>query len=127
MTKPFHAAETLTANKEIAGYFALCRLSPSEAEKLLMAPAMAGGWVAEHPDCRDAVYQTVGWTETAATFLALLPRSWPEASKRPVTREQAERILAQLDARAKLSLVDEEEVPFEFATRLRAHLQAERS
>ena len=96
----------------------LCRLSRREAEYLMMAPAVAGGWVAVHPDCREAVTEALG---DVADFLALLPADWG-AVRRPVTAEQATRIAARLDAHAAYSVMDEPEVPAEFAERVRAHL-----
>ena len=96
----------------------LCRLSLREAEYLMMAPAVAGGWVAVHPDCREAVTEALG---DVAAFLALLPAAWV-AVRRPVTVEQATRIAERLDAHAAYSLMDEPEIPACFARRVRAHL-----
>lgn len=80
----------------------LCRLTVTEAHHLALAPANAGGWVAVHPDCRDAVAHAVGhpWT-CLADCLALLPADWAEATLRPVSREQAELIAAELERIAR--------------------------
>lgn len=99
----------------------LCRLTRREAEHLMMAPAVAGGWVDVHPDSRDAVEAVYG--PYAADILALMPAQFADYAHRRVDRADAERILAALRRRARLSLVCEEHVAQAAAERLQALLR----
>lgn len=94
----------------------LCRLRQDEAIYLMMAPAMAGGWIAVHPDCREVMAEIYGM---GRDLLALLPVEWTEGRDRPVSRREAERIIVELDRQAKNG------APREFAVRLRTLLEVE--
>lgn len=110
-----------------AGGFTLCRLSRREAEHLMMALAMAGGWVAVDPDIRDAVVDAMGglYAGNWADFLALLPSSWDDACKRPITKVQALCICDRLDRVANYPIEsDDGAAAREIAARVRAHLDA---
>ena len=95
----------------------LCRLTRSEAEYLMMAPATAGGWIDTHADSREAVASALG--EGKAEFLALLPAEFAQHITRPVSRAAAVSILAELERQSRLSVVFEEDVAAAAALRLR--------
>lgn len=103
--------------------FALCRLAVHEAQRLALAPANAGGWIAVHPACREAVESATGGPlGDGADCLALLPADWREAALHPVTRDQAERIAAELERVAGWSGAshrDDSTPPAEIARRVR--------
>jgi hypothetical protein len=101
----------------------LCRISRRDAEHLMMAPKVAGGWVAVHPDCREAVAYALRGLDNGygvADILALLPSDWSEASKRRVTTEQLDAIIVTLGYAAEYSVVGEEDVATVWLERLRA-------
>lgn len=78
----------------------LCRLSRTQAEHLMMAPTLAGGWVAVHSAACDSVEIALGSHPDGlqwAAYLALVPSAWEDIAGRVVTREQAVAILAALD------------------------------
>jgi hypothetical protein len=109
----------------VTAAFTLCRLSQAEAEHLMMAPAMAGGWIAVHPDCRDAVAEAMGgrWAGNWADCLALLPSAWDDGDRRAVAPDLAERIIAALAHAARYPAVSEDgSEATEIAGRVRAHL-----
>jgi hypothetical protein len=101
----------------------LCRITRSDAEHLMMAPSVAGGWAAVHPDCREAVAYALRGLDNGygvADILALLPSDWSEASKRRVTSAQLAAIIAQLAHAAEYSVVGEEDVAAVWLERLRS-------
>lgn len=61
----------------------LRRLTRSEAEYLMMSASVAGGWIAVHPTCREAVASLLTRAESA-DFLALLPGEWTQGRGRRV-------------------------------------------
>lgn len=103
----------------------LCRISQAEAEHLMMAPKMAGGWVAVHPDCREAVAEAMGgnWAGNWADCLAMLPAAWDDAIRRPVNPALADRILTALAHAAQYPVEsDDGSEATEIAARVRVHL-----
>lgn len=70
--------------------FTLCLVTRKAAEDLMGAPKLAGGWVAVHPECAQAVE-----IANYEGYIALLPSAWPEA-RNALTREQAQRIADKL-------------------------------
>lgn len=102
----------------------LCRLTVTEAQRLALAPANAGGWVAVHPDCRQAVNASLCtyWGD-GADCLAMLPAGWSEAALRPVSREQADGIAAELERIARWTDTSAHGTPpAEIASRVRVWL-----
>lgn len=73
----------------------LRRLTRSEAEYLMMSASVAGGWIAVHPTCREAVASLLTRSESA-DFLALLPGEWPQGRGRRVPQ------IAEIRAALKL-------------------------
>lgn len=67
----------------------LCLIDQRAAEHLMGAPALAGGWVAVHPECRQAM-DVAGLDG----YLALLPSDWAEAV--PLADGLRERAVAAL-------------------------------
>ena len=97
----------------------MCRLSQAEAEHLMMAPSVAGGWVAVHPDCREAVAGAL--PDTRADLLAMLPDAWGP-HRRPVTRDDAKLIIYHLDKAARHPVyADDGTIAADFAARVRMH------
>lgn len=95
----------------------LCFVTRREAEHLMMAPRLAGGWVAVSPVCCTAMMTATEATElsgSGADCLALLPDSWVEAGRRPLTGDAIAAVLSALDGAGGEAL--------EFAARVRAHL-----
>lgn len=80
-------------------HMTLCRITQCEAEHLMLAPRMAGGWIAVEPGCREAVLMALG--EGHADYIALLPSTWPIATHRPVSAAQAELIAATMERVAR--------------------------
>ena len=92
--------------------YQLCIISRRDAERLMLAPAAAGGWVAVDGEIVDAVSHALGVTG-GPPYLALIPSHWDEARRRQVSPVEAESILAVLDRGGAASL--------DIAQRVREH------